>query len=100
MFLRRRNRGSAPRVASTSDPITGPTRETPQRQAEQLQEWRRSAHRVTRAWNSWLAAERGERDARYIAYVSALADEERAAAEVNRRTQLTDSHECSAHARN
>jgi heme oxygenase len=58
------------------------------RQSQQLREWRRSAQRVTRAWNAWLAAESGDRGARYRAFVAALADEERAAAEVARMVDL------------
>jgi hypothetical protein len=55
------------------------TDKTPQRQ--HLEEWRRSAKRVTRAWNSWPAADRHDRRARYQAFVSALTEEERAAAQ-------------------
>jgi hypothetical protein len=49
-----------------------------------LQDWRRSAQRVTRAWNAWLAAASRDADVRYRAFVAALADEEQAAAEVER----------------
>jgi hypothetical protein len=49
-------------------------------QPEPLREWRRSAQRVTRAWNAWLAAEGRDRDARYGDYEAALAAEELAAA--------------------
>jgi hypothetical protein len=49
-------------------------------QPERLEEWRRSAQRVTRAWNSWLAAERRDERALYHTFVLALADEEDAAA--------------------
>jgi magnesium-transporting ATPase (P-type) len=52
------------------------------RQTEQLQDWRRSAQSVTRAWNGWLAAEGCDRGVRYWAHLAALADEERAATEV------------------
>ena len=62
--------------AGTDDP-------TPMR-SPQLMEWRRSAQRVTRAWNAWLAAESRDRGVRYDALVAALADEERAAAEIER----------------
>jgi hypothetical protein len=65
-----------------------------QQQSELLQDWRRSAQQVTRAWNTWLAAEHRERSDRYLSYVSALADEERTAAEVQRLIQSTDTNEC------
>jgi hypothetical protein len=56
-----------------------------------LQQWRKSARRVKLAWSSWLAAERGDRGVFYGAFVSALADEERAAIEVEQlaRPSLT-----------
>ena len=44
--------------------------------------WRRSAQKVTRAWNEWLAAEGVEGDSLYRRYVAALAEEEQAAAEL------------------
>lgn len=81
-------------VSDWSDELTprDPTGERPTgerpREAEpdqsHLREWRSSAQRVSRAWDAWLAAEGHERSLRYGALVSALADEERAAAEVER----------------
>lgn len=53
-------------------------------------EWRRSAQRVTRAWNAWLAAESRDRGVRYRAFVAALADEERAAGEIERMIDLAE----------
>ena len=53
--------------------------------------WRGSAQRVTRAWNAWLAADRAERGGRYRAYVEVLAEEDRAAARVERMLQFADS---------
>jgi hypothetical protein len=64
--------------------------ETPLRQTQQLQDWRRSAQRVTRAWNAWLAADSGDRLIRYRGFVAALADEERAARELERMVDLGD----------
>ena len=96
MFLRSRRRGSArddPRVADHNDAGTD---ETAPRQTQLLQEWRRSAQRVTRAWNAWLAAESRDRALRYRAFVAALGDEERAAAEVERMVELPDARECTA----
>ena len=56
--------------------------------APQLRSWRESAQRVTRAWNAWLAADVPERGWRYRAYEEALAEEEQAAAQVERMLQL------------
>ena len=56
--------------------------------------WRRSAQRVTRAWNAWLAAERRDRSVRYRAFVAALAEEERAAAELERMVDLAAAEAC------
>jgi GAF domain-containing protein len=44
-----------------------------------MQEWRRAAQRVARAWNAWLAAGRRERADAHAAYLEALRGEERAA---------------------
>ena len=90
MFFRSTRHQSArdnPRAADHSD---AGIPETTLRQTQQLQEWRRSAQRVTRAWNAWLAADRGDRGVRYRAFVAALGDEESAAAEVERMVDLAD----------
>ena len=57
-------------------------------------EWRRSAQRVTRAWNAWLAAESRDRGVRYREFVAALADEERAATKVERMIDLAEAGHC------
>jgi predicted TIM-barrel fold metal-dependent hydrolase len=96
VFFRSRRHGSprgAPRLADHSD---AGTHETALGQSRQLQDWRRSAQRVTRTWNAWLAAERRDRPARYRAFVAALSDEERAAAEVERMVQLPEGRVCMA----
>jgi hypothetical protein len=90
MFSRRRTRQPVRGDASGSDSITSATPRTLQRQSQELQEWRSSARRVARAWNSWLAADRHDRDARYHTFVSALDDEEQAAAEARAALQSTD----------
>ena len=77
-----------PRVAGID--VDAGTDETRLRRTQQLVEWRRSAPRVTRAWNAWLAAESRDRALRYDVFVAALADEERAAAEVERMVALAD----------
>jgi hypothetical protein len=68
--------------------------ETILRQTQGLQEWRRSAQRVARAWNAWLAADDQDRPIRYQMFVAALASEERAAAEVERMVDLADAGQC------
>lgn len=82
MFFRSRSHQPArdnPRVADVDDAGTD---ETTLRQSQQMMEWRRSAQRVTRAWDAWLAAESRDRATRYRTFVAALADEETAAAEI------------------
>jgi hypothetical protein len=49
-----------------------------------LQYWRACEQRVRRMWNAWLVAPARDRDSSYEALVSALAEEERAAAEIER----------------
>jgi hypothetical protein len=82
MFPRRR----APGVAESNavDASERMNQAAARQQQTQLQNWRRSAQRVTRAWNAVLAADGGERSARYRDYVSALAEEQREAEEVQR----------------
>ena len=46
--------------------------------------WRRSAQNVTRTWNEWLAADRRDDADFYRRYTSALDQEERDAAEIER----------------
>src|SRR5438477_7635919 len=79
-------RGDAP----DRDLIDDMTHDAVAQRGAHLDEWRRSAQRVTRAWNSWLAADRSDRDAGYDAFVSALADEEQAAAKAEGMIQSTD----------
>jgi hypothetical protein len=93
VFSRPRKRRSAAGDASTSQPIGEETSRTVQPHSEPLQDWRRSAQRVRRAWNSWLVAEQADRRDRYLAYVSALADEELRAAEVQRLMQPSNTNE-------
>ncbi len=90
MFFRSRRHepaGENPCAADTGDAgIEGPTL----RPTRQLMEWRRSAQRVTREWNAWLAAESRDRGLRYSAFVAALAGEESAAAELEQLINLAD----------
>jgi hypothetical protein len=50
-----------------------------QERSPQWRAWREAAQRVTRTWHEWSAAERRHRPTRYESYLSAIADEERAA---------------------
>jgi hypothetical protein len=54
------------------------------RPTQQFDEWRASEHRVQRAWEVWLTAERSDQALAYAAFVGALAEEEHAAAQVER----------------
>lgn len=68
-------------VSHPSDPARD---EAGPQQSQQWQAWRRSAQTVTRVWYEWLAANRCERAELYGRYLSALAEEERAATELQR----------------
>jgi hypothetical protein len=52
--------------------------------------WRCAAQKATRAWNEWLAADGCARPERYRCYVCALAEEEQAAAELERTINLEE----------
>ena len=54
----------------------------------QWRAWRCAAQKATRAWNEWLAADGHERPELYRCYVRALAEEEQAAVEIERRVSL------------
>jgi hypothetical protein len=84
-----RKRHSSRREASVRRPTGEASGEASQHEA-QLLAWRSAAQRVSREWNAWLAAEGNERGLRYGALVSALADEEKAAIEVERTITLTE----------
>jgi hypothetical protein len=80
MFLGPKKRHRSRRGASQpSDPVGN---EPVDQQSRQWQAWRLSAQKVTRTWNEWLAADARQRAASYGCYISALAEEERAAAEI------------------
>jgi len=94
VFLRSRRQRSPRDDRIASDHSDAETRERTLRQPQELQEWRRSAQRVTRAWNAWLAADGHDPAIRYRIFVAALADEERAATDVQRMVDLTGAGEC------
>ena len=96
MFFRLRRHGSRRGNPCVADHNDAGTPETALRQTQQLEDWRRLAQRVKRTRNAWLAAEGGDRGVRYRAFVVALADEERAAAEVERMIEDRDAGECVA----
>jgi hypothetical protein len=94
VFLRSRRHGPARGNPCLADHRDAGTDETALGQTQRLIEWRRSAQRVTRAWNAWLAAEGRDRGVRYRAFAAALADEERAAAEIERVIELPQAEQC------
>jgi predicted TIM-barrel fold metal-dependent hydrolase len=96
VFFRSRRRRSSQVKPVAADHSDAGIPETTQHQTQRLEDWRRSAQRVTRAWNAWLAAESREAEARYRAFVAALADEERAAAEIERMVDVADAGQCVA----
>jgi hypothetical protein len=80
MFFGPKKRHRSRRGASQpSDPVDN---EAVEQESRQWQAWRRSAQKVTRTWNEWLAADGRQRAASYTRYISALTEEERAAAEI------------------
>ena len=82
MFFERTKRS---RPAVHSPDVGDPDASQPgERESGQWLAWRRSAQQVTRAWNEWLAADGRQRPAIYRRYLTALAEEERAAAEIER----------------
>jgi hypothetical protein len=96
MFRRSRKPGSASAEVSASnrsETATEPSSEPTQYQAK-LRDWRRAAQQVTLAWNAWLAAEGAELSVCYRAWVRAFAEEEQAAAELERIADLAGSGEC------
>jgi hypothetical protein len=78
-FGPRKRHRSPPGASQPSDPVGN---EAVEQQSREWQAWRQSAQKVTRTWNEWLAAEGRERDASYTRHISALTEEERAAAEI------------------
>ena len=94
MFSRFRRHEDTRDNARVRDRSDAGTDDTMPCQTRQLMEWRRSAQRVTRAWHAWLAAESRDRGERYRAFEIALAEEERAAAELERIIDLADARQC------
>lgn len=80
MFARRRKRQSPSPTAET-----GPGPEDHERRSL-LERWRQSEQRVTSAWDAWQAADQHDSGDHYDALMDALAEEEKAAAEIERRT--------------
>jgi len=78
-FGSKKRHGSRCGASRPGDPVAN---EPVDQQSRQWQAWRLSAQKVTRTWNEWLAADGRQRAASYSSYISALADEERAAAEI------------------
>ena len=76
-------------------PVTAATLGFPRRGCSRLSSFRTGGGRRSgsRAWDAWLAAEGRDRAVRYSAFAAALADEERAAAEVKRMIELPQAAE-------
>ena len=87
MFFGSRNRHQS--AGGVSRPSSQVTNQAAPPHAPQLLTWREAARKVTRSWNAWLAAERHDRALCYRAFVAALAEEELAAAEVERMFALS-----------
>jgi hypothetical protein len=84
VFFRLRRHKTARNPSRVADDRDAGTNDATPRHTQQLVEWRRSAQLVTRAWNTWLAAEDRDSDARYRTFMAALATEARAATELER----------------
>jgi len=80
MFFGPKKRHKRPRHAPRPNDRFGNQPE--EQQSRPWQAWRLSAQKVTRTWNEWLAADERHRAASYSSYISALSEEERAAAEI------------------
>jgi hypothetical protein len=80
-FGSRKQRKSAAGVSHPSAPIPSQAAEP---ELVPWSAWRSAAQKATRAWNEWLAADGQERSELYHCYVCALAEEEQAAAELER----------------
>ena len=88
MFGRRRKeRGQAEPIADVPPPEPEPEDVADRERALLLQCWRRSEQRVLRTWHAWQAAAARDKPERYRAYLTALADEERAAASIELATR-------------
>jgi hypothetical protein len=84
-FGSRKRRDSAGGVSHPSDPAPSQTAEP---EFVRWRAWRSAAQKATRAWNEWLAADGRQRPELYRCYVCALAEEELAAAELERTFNL------------
>jgi hypothetical protein len=95
MFFGPRKRHRSRRgAAQPADPVGT---DVVEQEPRQWQAWRQSAQTVTRTWNEWLAADRRERAASYTRHISALTEEERAAAEIELIVKLdVDANDASA----
>ena len=85
LFGFKKGRRSRRGASQPSDPVGN---EAVGQQSREWQAWRLSARKVTRTWNEWLAADGPERDAAYTRHISALTEEERAAAEIELSVKL------------
>jgi hypothetical protein len=84
-FGSRKGQKSAGGVSHPSGPSGS---EAGNRQSPQWRTWRCSVQNVTRAWNEWLAGGSRERPELFRRYISALAEEERAAAAIEQTVNV------------
>ena len=85
MFLHSRKRHK--RDGGVSHP-SNPIDSAAEQRSRPWHTWRRAAQKVTRTWNEWQAANSRERTESYSRYISALAEEQLAASELQRTVSL------------
>jgi hypothetical protein len=102
MVFRRRRQGGPEPAEPAADAPGQPVADAPghdpeppgdpaeQERARLLQRWRGSEQRVLRTWHAWQAATARDKPERFRAYLTALADEEGAAASVELATRMSD----------
>lgn len=84
-FGSRKRHRPAGGASRPSDPFTN---EDAKRLSCQLDTWRRAAQTVAHAWKEWSAADGRDRAELYRRYTSALAEEERAADQLERTIDI------------
>lgn len=84
---------AGPSVDAPACPAEAPEDSAERERARLLQGWRSSEQRVLRTWHAWQAAAARDKPERYRAYLTALSDEERAAASVELATRTLSSRD-------
>lgn len=94
MFGPKKHRRDAEGLAAREESAQKPTsREARNGASPQREAWRRAAQSVTRTWSEWSAADSRRRSELYRRYISALDEEEQAAAALQ---QLSDDEHLSS----